>query len=309
MQHSSLSQTGGANRATGWVLAVIGVLVLTPDTLIIRLVGENPWTFLVWRGLFMAIGFMIFLILKYRLSVFRKFYEVGALGLLTTLPFALGNFCFQVSLDHTSVANTLVILATSPLFAAIIGWIFLREMPNIETWIAVLVAMIGIGYIFQGNIDWTRFSTDGIYGDILAFGASIGLAIHFVILRAARPTDMLPALVLAGLVMCGLSFFLAPTLYLPPESFLMVAGLGLVILPVSFGCLAFATHHISAAEVSLILLLETVLGPIWVWLVIFEEPPAETLVGGSVVVAALIGHSIAGLTRDRMRSRRNLKIA
>ncbi len=274
----------------GLLLGLLGVLLLSPDTLIIRLVDTDPWTFIAWRGALMAIGMTAILITRFGLQIVDKTLAIGWNGLLIAFNFSFMNVFFQLSVQSTSVANTLVIVATAPLFAALMSVLFLKETVRTRTWIAIIASLLGVAIVFSG-----RLENADLLGNLFALIVSIGLGLHFVLVRLARPIDMAPAIGIASIFTCLIGLFIAADLYLQPIQFGYLTILGIILLPASFIFLTQAPQFIPAAEVSLILLLETLLGPLWVWLVITEEPPTNTLVGGMVIIAALAIHAILGL--------------
>jgi drug/metabolite transporter (DMT)-like permease len=282
------------NHVKGLTLGIVGVLVLSPDTLIIRLVDTEAWTFITWRGGLMFIGMMVILMFRFGAAAPARIFAVGWLGLLIAALFALNNVFFQLSVQSTSVANTLVILATSPLFAARCSVAFLRERVPLRTWVAVLVSALGVAMVFVGE-----FKTGSLFGTIAALIGAVGLGVHFVLVRLADPVDMSPAIGIAGLFIMAIGLTMASDVYLSPQQFGYLALLGLVLLPLSFVFLTRAPSYIPAPEVSLIILLETILGPLWVWLAIKEEPPLETIAGGTLIVLVLAVHSILSLRGAR----------
>jgi drug/metabolite transporter (DMT)-like permease len=278
------------NQLKGWILGVLGILTLSPDTLIIRLVDSDPWTFIAWRGAFMAIGILFILSFSYRLQVFSKFFAVGWLGCLIAVIFSINNVFFQLSVQTTAVANTLVIVATSPLFAAVMSVLFLKERIKNTTWGVILISVIGVSIVFIGKLE-----SGDLFGNFAALLVAVGMGAHFVLVRLARPTDMAPAVAIASVLTCLVGLVMAPDLYLSPHQFGYLAALGLILLPVSFIFLTRAPIYITAPEVSLILLLETILGPLWVWMVIQEEPPLATLIGGALIMLTLVFHAGASI--------------
>ncbi len=282
------------NHVKGLTLGIVGVLVLSPDTLIIRLVDTEAWTFITWRGGLMFIGMMVILMFRFGAAAPARIFAVGWLGLLIAALFALNNVFFQLSVQSTSVANTLVILATSPLFAALFSVAFLRERVPLRTWVAVLVSALGVAMVFVGE-----FETGSLFGTTAALIGAVGLGVHFVLVRLADPVDMSPAIGIAGLFIMAIGLTMASDVYLSPQQFGYLALLGLVLLPLSFVFLTRAPSYIPAPEVSLIILLETILGPLWVWLAIKEEPPLETIAGGTLIVLVLAVHSILSLRGAR----------
>ena len=278
-------------HARGLLLALFGILLLSPDTLIIRLVDTDPWTFIAWRGALMAVGMIVIIIVLHGLATFRQVIAIGWPGIVIAVQFAVNNAAFQLSVQSTSVANTLAIIATAPLFAAIFSVILLRERVPLRTWIAIGLSLAGIALVFAG--DWQTGGSQ--FGNMAALVTAVGLGGHFVLVRLARPRDMTPAIAAGGILICLSGLVMADTVYVAPAGFGLLLVLGLVLLPVSFLMLTRAPRYVSAPEVSLILLLETILGPLWVWLVIAETPPPLTLVGGGLIVVVLAAHAVLAL--------------
>ena len=280
------------------MLAFFGVLILTPDALLIRLIGSDPWTFLFWRGTLTMIGLGLMMLIRFRGKIVQRTLEIGATGVLISVVFAINAVCFIVALSHTTVANVLLIVSISPLISALIGLVFLRDRLPLRTWVAIFVAIAGVAIIVEHGI-----SAGTVAGDVAALGTAIGLGIHFNMVRAARPIDMTPAVGLSGLCSAAAGLVGASSLAFAPEQMGLAVVIGLLIMPLSFGLMTIAPKYISAAEVSLMLLLETVLAPIWVWLVLSERPNTQTLIGGAVVLAALLGHGILSLIGQHRRRR------
>jgi drug/metabolite transporter (DMT)-like permease len=282
------------SHAKGLTLGIIGVLLLSPDTLIIRLVDADPWTFIAWRGALMTIGMFVILTLRFGYTMFARTYAIGWLGILIALMFALNNVFFQLSVQNTSVANTLVIIATAPLFAALFSVAFLRERVPSRTWIAIVLSALGVGMVFIGEL-----GTGNLFGNLAALISAVGLGLHFVLVRLGRPVDMSPAIGVAGFFIVAIGLVMAPDLYLDPRQFGLLAILGLVLLPLSFVFLTRAPTYIPAPEVSLIILLETMLGPLWVWMAIAEQPSVQTMAGGALIIVVLVIHSVISLRQSR----------
>jgi drug/metabolite transporter (DMT)-like permease len=204
--------------------------------------------------------------------------------------FASGTILFVVSIRLTVVANTLVIISSAPLLAAVFSRFFLREPIPLRTWIATLVSIAAIVTIFAGNVGGGTFS-----GDLCAVGTTCMLAGNLVIIRRARPVSMVPALALSGfLVAAAVSPFASPLSLTARDGGLLLL-LGGFILPVSIGLITVGPRYLPAPEVGLFLLLETVLGPLWVWLVLNEIPSVATVTGGAAVLTTLAVHSALAL--------------
>ena len=280
--------------ARGLTLAVVGIVVLSPDSLLIRLIETDVWTLLFWRGLLSALALGAFIALRYGAGTASAFAAIGRLGVVGAVLMAGGTALFVISIRLTSVANTLVILSAAPLFSAILSRVFLGEAVPRRTWAAVVAVFAGIAIIFAGGLG------DGaLLGDLAAVGAALTSAGAFVAFRRARAADMAPAVVLMGLVLTLGVAPLATPLAVDPGSVAYVLVLGAVVAPISFALLATAPRYAPAPDVMLVTLLEAILGPLWVWLVLAEVPPRETFLGGAVILGTLILRAAAGLRQSR----------
>ena len=285
---------GKGDYGRGFALATVGVIVLSPDSLLVRLIETDIWTLLFWRGLLAAIALGLILAVRYRSTAPEVLHAIGRLGVVAAILMAVSTVLFVTSIRLTSVANTLVILSATPLFAAVLGRSFLRESAPAHTWIAVVVVVVGIAVIFAGSLGGGT-----LLGDLSAVGAAITFAAAFVIFRHARGVDMAPTLVVMGLILAvGVSPLAAP-LAVDARAFAYLLVLGVVVLPVSFVLIVAAPRYIPAPDATLITLLEAVIGPLWVWLVLAEVPARETFFGGAVILGTLILRAAAGLRHGR----------
>jgi drug/metabolite transporter (DMT)-like permease len=280
---------GAGERAKGNLLALIGILVVSPDVLLIRLMDLDHWTIAFWRGVLTTIGMCAIVAVTARMQKTRLrtlFVSVGLAGVLVCVLVGVNNLLFVVSVTHTHAADTLVILTSTPLFAAAFSRIFLKDRIPPETWAASIVALGAIALVFSGSL-----STGGAGGDLAALSAALLLATVLTIIRRCRARSMLPALVGSGaisaLAVAALADLSAVT---GPDASLLVIN-GLVIIPLSLALLMVAPRYIRAPDVALIFLLETVLGPLWVWVALGEVPPTTTIIGGGVLVVTLALHS------------------
>jgi len=286
-----------SNHAKGLIITGLGVLVMTPDGLLVRLISADPWTLLFWRGFLSAIGLTLGLALIYRRRTWRLIAGIGWAGVVTGIVFGVGTVAFITALTHTSVANTLFLVSTSPLFSALIAWRFLREPVAPRTWAAIVATIVGIAIIASGGLD------DGtILGNLAALFGAMTLAVNFSVLRHHHKRNMVPSMGLGGLVAAAIALPLAEPHLVVGGDIAILAVMGLVMFPLSFGLLFVGPRYLPAPEVGLMMLLEAVLGPLWVWLAIGEDPGAATLVGGAVVIAALAVHSALALREERRAS-------
>lgn len=281
------------DRHKGLLLTTLGVLTLTPDSLLVRLIAAEPFGLLAWRGLLQAVGILVLVALLHRGRLVAPFAAIGRAGLLLSVVFATGTLFFIVALSLTAVADVLVIISAAPLTAAALGLIFLGEEVERRTWAAIGLALIGIAILVSEDP-----GSGSLLGDLAAGCCALCIGTTFVITRHAKAVSMVPAMALAGLITAAVALPLALLLERGPLvyegarlGYTLVMGLGVV--PVSFALITLGPRYLPAAEVGLLMLLETVLGPLWVWLVLAEYPGDRALVGGALVVVTLAGHALA----------------
>ena len=283
----------------GLLVTAAGVIVLSPDGLLVRLIATDSASLLFWRGLFFSTAIFAFYLLRYGAGkVVSLLTNMGRRGVIAALFYSLSSVFFVLAITHTSIANALVIIATAPLFAAVFSWLFLKESVALHTWIAILVCIGGISLIFMGSLGGgSRF------GDFCALGAACMISGQFTTVRHAKDLDMVPSLGIAGLFMAAFALPFATPLAVSGESFAYLALLGLVVLPLALALITIGPRYISAPEVSLLILLESILGPFWAWLALDELPTQETVFGGIIVISTLIIHTALTLRRNRRLAR------
>jgi len=287
--------------AKGVMITFLGVLVISPDTLLLRLIEGDTWMLLFWRGALSGIAIMVWFVVVNGTKARRMIADTGWGGAMIGAVFSLGSICFVYSATHTLVANTLFITSTSPVFAALIAWLVLGERVGLRTWVTILVTLTGIGVIAAGSFG--ADSKGGLDGDLAALGAALALAVTFSIARARRGVSMVPAMALAAFLTAAVAAVLSGSLAVPQSSVIWVALLGLGVVPLGVALLATGPRYIPAADVSLILLLEAVFGPVLVWLVLGELPGAATWIGGAIVLGALAISNMVALRARRRNAR------
>jgi drug/metabolite transporter (DMT)-like permease len=279
----------------GLSLTFLAVLILSPDALLVRLIHCDVWTLLFWRCLLTSVMQTLFLAIFYRRQFLQSFRNIGRTGLLSATVVAIGGLFFVNSLKQTAAANTLIILAAAPLFSSLLSWFFLREKIARRTWIAIFICFGGILLIFSGSL-----SSGLLLGDLLALGATIMWASNIVILRSGRAINMVPANLLGNLLVVPAALLAgAQPLALSGSDMLYLILLGGIVLPVSFTMITVSPRYLPAPEVSLILLIETIVGPVWVWLALGEVPLTTTLLAGLLIVGTLVVHTLASLWNMR----------
>jgi len=284
----------------GLMITVIGVLVITPDSLLIRLIDADSWTVIFWRNSLSGFTILLGLLLYYRRDFIPKMLGIGWAGLAMGVVWALGTFCFVFSIQNTLVANTLFIVSTSPVFAALIAWLVLREPVSRRTWLTIAFSLCGIAIIAFGSMG--ADSQGSITGDLAALVTALAVAISFSIARRNRSVSMIPAIGLSSVVAGLVAFPFAGTLAESADKVIPIVLIGLVVAPLGASLMVIGPRYLPAADVSLLLLLEAVLGPLWVWWMLSEYPGIYTLVGGAFVLMTLAISNVVALMRRKRRS-------
>jgi len=261
-------------------LAGGGVLVLSPDTILIRLLDTDVATTLFWRGVAMAAGLGVFLLIRERGRPGPIMAQLRSpLGLALGVLFALSNLLFVTTVHNTSIADTLACLATASIFAAVFSAVFLRERAPLRTWItagAIAAALLLIALGGAGSL----------FGRLTGISAAMSLGATFVVMRATGHGDTLPGLALGGALIALVSAYPAAPLALSTEGFAALAGL-ILILPLAFALIGQGPRYLPAPEVSLLMLLETVFGTLWAWLWLDEIPRGTTLLAVAIILSSL----------------------
>ena len=282
------------DKQKGIFLALIGVLFITPDSLFIRLVEVNSWNLVFYRGLVPFCCLLIFLLLIYKKNFISKCLAIGYAGVFNAVLSASANITFITSLENTNVANTLIMLSLAPFMAAILGSIFLKEYPSRRTWITILLCFFFVVFIFYDS-----YQTDNILGDFFGLLTAVLLGGSAVVIRYAKKINFLPSLLLAKLfTMLFVVYFIDSLSLSDSDLFLIIImGVFFVFLPLSL--ITLAPRYIPAHEVELFFVLETILGPIWVWVFIHEQPTVKTIIGGSCIIFIIFIYTIFELKNKK----------
>ena len=278
------------DQQKGSLLAFIAVIFITPDSLFIRLSNVDTWGLVFYRGIIPYFTVFLGMLIIYKLNFFKILLSSGYHGLIYVGTFSITNITFVVSIQNTNVANTLVMIATAPMLSAILGAIFLKEPPDKKTWISIIITFIAIIYIFSDSLKLGNF-----YGDILGFITAIGLAVGAVTIRSAKSKNLVPAAVVGKLFVATFALFFIESFVLENKDLIIVPLMCILCVAIPFVLVTIAPRFIPAAEVNLFFLLETIIGPIWVWMIIKEQPSVETLYGGAVIIITIATHSFLKL--------------
>ena len=278
------------DQKKGSLMAFVAVMFITPDSLFIRLSDVETWSLVFYRGVIPFVLVFIGMLLIYKFKFFNLLRSNGYYGFAYVLTFSVTNIAFVVSIQNTNVANTLIMIATAPMLSAILGSFFLKENPDKKTWIAIFITFFAALYIFYDSIKLGNF-----FGDILGFIAAMGLALGAVIIRSAKKLNLVPSAVVGKLIIALFAMFFVKDYSLNNNDIYIVPLMCVMCVAIPFVLVTIAPRFITAAEVNLFFLLETIIGPIWVWLIIKEQPTPETMVGGALIVLTIATHSFLKL--------------
>ena len=281
------------NQQRGSALAFIAVMLITPDSLLIRLSSIDTWGMLFYRGAIPFVVVLVGLLIFYNKNFLKALFNVGRTGIYYILSFSICNITFLISIQNTNVANTLVMVAMAPMLSAILGGIFLKELPDHKTWIAILITFFSAIYIFYDSIQLGNF-----FGDFMGLVTATGLAVNAVLVRSAKDRDLLPSAVLGKLCVAVFAFFFVESFDLVGNDIIYVPLMCVLCVAIPFVLVTIAPRFIPAEEVNLFFLLETIIGPIWVWMIIKEQPSIETIQGGAVIILTIAIHSFLKLKKS-----------
>ena len=284
-----------SHHAKGLAITAIGGMTLTVDIPLIRLAEGDPWPILMLRtGTTFAAALIIWTVWRL-ITPKAPALLPGWTGAVVAALYGLGSITFVGAVYNTSTANLVFILAFTSMFAALLSWLFLGERPHKATLMAMAAMVVGVAIIVADGLGAGNF-----FGDILALCSALLIASAITISRhsgrdmgfTARVGVFMPFVIAAAMV--------AQTGYRVDAPWWIVFN-GAVIMPISFFCLATGPRYLSGPEVAMFYLLETVLAPVWVWLIFAEAPSPSAMVGGTILIVALVAHSVWQLAEGRRR--------
>ena len=278
------------NHLKGLLMTIFAVVILSPDSVLIRLVEEasseiDSWTVLFWRGSLYAVGVSLLVLIKYRSKTIAEFKNIGKGGLLIGLFSGISTGTFVFAIVYTSIANALVIISTGPIMIAIVAWFLLKEKSSLITWASMVIVFIGIYIVMSGS-----FGGKSLVGDFFALVTAVMMGFTFTLTRKYKEVNMVPVNAIGGLIAALIAFLMANQITVPAEVVGYIIAMG-AILSISFSLITIAPRYMPAAEVGMIMPLETVLGSLIAWYVINEVPSVNALVGGTIVIVTLFLHS------------------
>ncbi len=283
-----------SSRAAGLAFALAAPLLSSVGGVVFRSVEAGPWEAVFWRALGHAGPFALALALIAGTRALAEFRRAGWVAWAIAVLMATSFVAHVLAITSTTVANVLVVQSVAPVFVAILAWAWLDERLDPRGWLAIMVIFLGLAAVFGASAGGGRLG-----GDALALTVAATSAAAEVLLRRYRAIDLMPATVLAAILTVATALAFARPLSVTPGDAALLMALGLVQISLALGCVLAALRRLPVVQVSLISLLEPVLGPLWVWLFVGEQPPVLTLVGGTVVIGTLAVHGAFELRAGR----------
>ena len=271
-------------RIPGYILLLFGGFCLSWGGLIIRSFEQaTVWQILFLRSFFFLIALIIFLFTIYKRNTIKIIEESGLPGLIGGFILSFSFVAFVVAMSNTTVANVVFIISTQTMFLAIFGFFYLKEKVSLTGALSIFLAMSGIVIMVGDSI-----SSGSLFGNLVALAIPINFAILVMIIRKNKNLDMVPAIFYSGIFSLIYGFFLTESFQFTKHDLLMGFLLGVPQLALSFICITIGSRSVNSATVGLLMLMETLCAPIWVWLFLSEIPPLSVFIGGTVIIIAII---------------------
>ena len=271
-------------KIPGYILLLFGGFCLSWGGFIIRSFEEaSIWQILFLRSFFFLLALIAFLLVTYKKNTFNIIKESGLPGLLGGFVLSFSFVAFVVAMSNTTVANVVFIISTQTMFLAIFGYFYLKEKVSLIGLISIFLAMSGIIIMVGDSI-----SGGSLFGNVVALAIPINFAILVMIIRKNTKVDMVPAIFYSGIFSLIYGFFLAESFEFTKHDLWMGFLLGVPQLAVSFICITIGSRTVESATVGILMLMETLCAPLWVWLFLNEIPPISVFIGGAVIISAII---------------------
>ena len=287
------------SKIPGSILVFLGACILSFGGLIVKsFEGATLWQILFWRQFFFIIVVTLFLLITYKSKIFNAFYKSGLPGVLGGIVLACGFCSYVFAMYNTTVANTNFIIQTQTIFLAIFGYFFLKEKISKITLASIIIAFAGI-ILMVGN----SLSPGQLSGNLVAFIMPISFAFLILIVRKYPEIDMVPLQLTAGTVAMIIGFMLSPEVIISKHDIFLGFLAGFLQLGFGFILITIGARSTPAAFVGILMLTEAVLGPLWAWLFINENPPFIVLIGGSVVIIAVLLQFLSSIDLKKFYSK------
>lgn len=280
--------------AAGVAGVLLGALCGSSVGILVRLVEHaDGWQLLFYRSVSFALTVFLFLLFGNGRRVLNRFMGIGVLGAVVAVCLGSAFIAYIFSVLLTTVANAVFILSASPFFAALMAWFFLGERVSALSWACMVAGLVGVAIMMAGGV-----LAGTVFGSAVALIAAIGYSASVVAYRAGKDIDMMPATCLAGVFAAIVSGFLVEDFALSKNDFMIAVLLGTVQIGLQYILITIAARYVPAAEITLLMLLEVVAAPIWVWIGLGEAPALLTLVGGAIVLTAVVVQAASALEQN-----------
>jgi DME family drug/metabolite transporter len=271
-------------KIPGYILCLMGAFFLSWGGLLVReWEGSDIWQILFWRAFFFTITLIVFLYFTYRNKFISTIKKSGFPGLLGGITTSIGFIAYIISMTETTVANVLFIISTQTIWLTIFGYLFLKEKISLKTFFSIILAMTGIAVMIGGSLD-----TGSLFGNLVALFIPINFAFLILLIRKFSQLDLVPALFYGGIIIMIVAFFMSDTILVSKNNLIVGFLLGTFQHACGFICIVIGARSTPAAVVGLLMLFETLLGPLWVYIFLNEIPPVSVFIGGSIIVIAVI---------------------
>tara|TARA_A100001011_G_scaffold97266_1_gene102360 strand:+ start:6003 stop:6860 length:858 start_codon:yes stop_codon:yes gene_type:complete len=275
-------------KIPGPILILLGGFSLSWGGLIIRSFEESSiWQILFYRSIFFLWALITFLILTYGKKTFKKIKEAGIPGLVGGIFLSGSYVAYMYSMTETTVANVVFIISTQTVFLPVLAYFFLKEKISPRGLVAIVLAMIGVTLMIGDS-----FGTGSLNGNLAALVIPINFSILILIIRKYPKVDMIPAIFYAGIFSCLYGLIFLETIVISPTDVWLSFLLGVPQLAFGFIFITIGSRTTPAVMVGLLMLMETIFAPIWVWLFYNEIPPTSVLIGGLIIVSAVVMKSL-----------------
>ena len=274
-------------KLPGSLLIFIGAICLSfGGTIVKSFEGANLWQILFWRQFFFSIIVVLYLFVTYKKNFFKSFYISGLPGFIGGLFLGIGFVAYVFSMYTTTVANTNFIITTETIFLAVFGYFLLKEKINLITLISIILGMSGVLIILGSSLSIQ--SSEQFFGNIIAFIMPISFAILVIVIRKYPNVDMVPAQFIAGIFAAIIGLFIAGNLSISLHDLFLAFLAGFFQIGFGFILITIGSQTTPAAVVGVLMLTESVFGPLWAWLFINEVPPISVLAGGSIIIFSIL---------------------
>ena len=271
-------------KTPGYILLLFGGFCLSWGGFIIRSFEEaTVWQILLLRSVFFMFALIIFLIATYKKNTIKIIKDAGYPAVLGGLVMSLSFIAFVVSMSITTVANVVFIISTQTMFLAIFGFFYLKEKVSLTSFFSILLAMGGITIMVGDSL-----STSSFFGNIIALAIPINFSILVMIIRKNKNLDMVPAIFYSGVFAIIYGLILSESFVFTSHDILMGFFLGVPQLALGFICITIGSRTTPSTTIGLLMLTETLFAPVWVWLFLNEIPPVSVLIGGAVIISAIV---------------------